>query len=349
MDRIPASYRAAREQATLADRSLHGRLVVRGPDRLSWLHGLVTNDVASLSAGGGCYALMLTSQGRMTTDMRVLETGDFALLDVPRGVAERLAARLAMLVIMEDVTIEDASAQLARLSVHGPRAGSVVSRALQLDQAGHDAIAALGEHENRQVGGDVFSGGVLVAASGELGLPGYDLYALGEHIVRLGESLTSAGAMTIDEATWHVLRVEAGQPAFGADLGEETIPLEAGLESRAISFTKGCYVGQEVIVRVRDRGHGRVARRLVGLVADAPLSAGAALAAGEREAGHVTSVAWSPALGRDIALGYVHRDFVEPGSRLVADSGGHAVPVVVTALPFVQGSGSDRPEDQKTT
>lgn len=336
MDRIPASYRAAREQAVLADRSRDGRLVVRGRDRLSWLQGLVTNDVAALSAGRGCYALMLTPQGRIATDMRVLETGDFALLDVPRELAESLAARLEMLVIMEDVTVEDASARLSRFSIHGPEASLVVSRALALDRTNSDRMASLGEHENLQVSGDVFSGGVLVAATGELGLPGRDLYVFREHAARLAESLIAAGLTTIDDETRHALRIEAGEPAFGADFDEETIPLEAGLESRAISFTKGCYVGQEVIVRVRDRGHGRVARRLVGLLADAPVSPGAVITAGAREAGRITSATWSPALGRHIALGYVHRDFLEPGSRLEANRGGRAVPLVVAALPFVE-------------
>jgi folate-binding protein YgfZ len=116
-------------------------------------------------------------------------------------------------------------------------------------------------------------------------------------------------------------------------MNEETIPLEAGIESRAISFTKGCYVGQEVIVRVRDRGHGRVARKLVGLTleGDRVPASGAAIRAGDREIGQVTSRALSPALKRPIALGYVHRDFVEPGTTVTVDG----IRAVVTSLPFV--------------
>jgi len=132
-------------------------------------------------------------------------------------------------------------------------------------------------------------------------------------------------------------RIEAGRPRFGVDMDDDTIPLEAGLEDTAISRTKGCYVGQEVIVRVIDRGHGRVTRRLVGLTfepdADVPTAA-AHIVSGDRDVGRVTSVVWSPALSSPIALGYVHRDFVEPGTRV--DVGG--MRAVVTALPFVQGS-----------
>jgi folate-binding protein YgfZ len=127
--------------------------------------------------------------------------------------------------------------------------------------------------------------------------------------------------------------VESGMPLFGRDMDEETIPLEAGIESRAISFTKGCYVGQEVIIRVLHRGHGRVARRLVGLTLDGDRvpEAGAAIRSGDREIGHVTSSSASPALQRPIALAYLHRDFLEPGTAVtVGDQN-----ATVAALPFV--------------
>jgi len=130
------------------------------------------------------------------------------------------------------------------------------------------------------------------------------------------------------------LRIEAGRPAFGVDMDTETIPLEAGIEGRAISYTKGCYVGQEVIVRVTTRGHGRVARRLVGLVVegDRVPARGETLRAGGREVGHVTSATWSPALGRPIALGYVQRDFTAPGTAVAV--GEDATAAAVTPLPF---------------
>jgi folate-binding protein YgfZ len=138
----------------------------------------------------------------------------------------------------------------------------------------------------------------------------------------------------VPDAEAEAVRIESGRPRFGLDMDTDTIPLEAGLEDRAISRSKGCYVGQEVIVRVQDRGHGRVAKRLVGFTFDAAAavpSAGARIASGDREIGRVTSAVRSPALARPIALGYVHRDFVEPGTGVAVDG----VPAVVAALPFV--------------
>jgi len=137
----------------------------------------------------------------------------------------------------------------------------------------------------------------------------------------------------MDEPAAETLRIETGVPRFGRDMDEETIPLEAGIESRAISFSKGCYVGQEVIIRVLHRGHGRVARKLVGLTieaSDVP-PPGTRIASGDREIGEVTSSTMSPALQRPIALGYVHRDFVEPGTRLTVGS----VNAQVSTLPFM--------------
>jgi len=154
------------------------------------------------------------------------------------------------------------------------------------------------------------------------------------HAVELQSALVVGGAVEIDAATADAIRIEAGVPLFHRDMDEETIPLEAGIEGRAISFSKGCYVGQEVVIRVLHRGHGRVARKLVGLVLDGNQvpPGGAAIRAGDRDIGEITSGTSSPALDRPIALGYVHRDFVEPGTKvMVGDASAE-----VTALPFVR-------------
>jgi folate-binding protein YgfZ len=137
--------------------------------------------------------------------------------------------------------------------------------------------------------------------------------------------------------TLDVLRVEAGRPAFLVDMDEHTIPLEAGLEDRAISFTKGCYIGQEVIVRIMHRGQGRVAKKLVGLLLEGnePPRAASPIVADDREIGRVTSAVRSPALGRAIALGYVHRDFLEPGTPVTVQSPGGRLAATVSRLPFV--------------
>jgi folate-binding protein YgfZ len=140
-------------------------------------------------------------------------------------------------------------------------------------------------------------------------------------------------AVALDAEAAEALRIEAGVPVFGRDMDEDTIPLEAGIESRAISFSKGCYVGQEVIIRVMHRGHGRVARKLVGLALDGEVvpARGASIRAGDRDVGLVTSSTFSPALNRPIALGYAHRDFVAAGTVLAIDG----ATATVTQLPFV--------------
>src|SRR5205814_4649590 len=168
----------------------------------------------------------------------------------------------------------------------------------------------------------------------DVGPPAFDVLVEAVAFEPLRAALRRGGAVEIDAATADTLRVENGVPKFHQDMDEETIPLEAGIESRAISLTKGCYVGQEVIIRVLHRGHGRVARRLVGLSIDGPSAPtrGAAVESNGRGIGQVTSSAWSPSLNRPIALAYVHRDFVEPGTAVNVD-GREAH---VTPLPFVK-------------
>jgi folate-binding protein YgfZ len=171
----------------------------------------------------------------------------------------------------------------------------------------------------------------------DLGEGGFDLLVDPPHAQAAAEAFRAAGCVEIGDGTAEVLRVEAGIPKFHRDMDEETIPLEAGIEGRAISFTKGCYVGQEVIVRVLHRGHGRVARKLTGLTLQGPPvpRAGAPVLLDGREVGYVTSAVASQALGVPIALAYLKREALEPGTRVLVDSAA----AVVTALPFVERPG----------
>ena len=194
-----------------------------------------------------------------------------------------------------------------------------------------DELARLREHDNRRA---TFGGHpVIVTRVSDTGEPGYELYVDRQDSDRLTSAFAAGGVSRLDAETEEALRIEAGLPRFRRDMDEETIPLEAGIESRAISFTKGCYVGQEVIVRVMHRGHGRVARKLVGLTltGDAVPAPGAPVRRSGADVGHVTSSTMSPALARPIALAYVHRDFVEPGTEVEVNG----QTAVVTVLPFV--------------
>jgi folate-binding protein YgfZ len=322
------SYRAATEAAALVERTDRGWIVVSGDDRRSYLHGLFSNDITALGAGTGCYATYLTAQGRMIADLWVYELGDVVLLSMHRDVKDTVLAKLDQFIFAEDVQLGDVTASFAALVVIGPRAADAAAGVLGLART---ALTVMPEHANLRVS---FHGQpVILLRTSDFGQPSFDLLIDVAHGAALEAALEAAGAESIDAATGETLRIEAGVPKFHQDMDEETIPLEAGLESRAISQTKGCYVGQEVIIRVLHRGHGRVARKLAGLVFDdgTAVEAGAKVTAADgKDIGEITSATFSPALGRPIALAFLHRDFLEPGTRVTIGDR-HAT---VHALPF---------------
>jgi tRNA-modifying protein YgfZ len=321
-----SGYAALRHGAGLIDRSGTGRILLTGADRRSYLQGLLTNDIEALTPGTGCYAAMLTAQGRMMTDMRVLELGDAVLLDVPAQVTTAIRDHLDRFIFSEDAQAEDVTAARAEVGIYGPGALDVLVRA----GLEGDAPASLFNTSRVRLAGT----DAVVVRSDEAGVAGYDVIVDAQYAEAVTAALLAAGAERVSEADAEAVRIESGRPRFGRDMDTDTIPLEAGLEERAISRSKGCYVGQEVIVRVQDRGHGRVAKRLVGLTfdADAPVpAAGSRIVTGDREIGRVTSATWSPSLSRPVALGYVHRDFLEPGTQVAVDG----VPASVAAFPFV--------------
>ena len=331
-----AGYVAARERAAMFDRSSRGKIAVAGADRRTYLHAMLTNDVSSLQGGDGCYAAYLTPQGRMIADMVVLDLGDMTLLDLDRSVTADVMSKLDQFVFSEDVKLGDLSEAFGKLVVAGPSAAAVVAAVIEGAGGPLQAGDLSGWPPFRNLRASFRGQVVVVAASDDLGIAAFDLYIERPHVDLLSSALAAGGAAMAGPDDWNVLRVEAGRPALGADMDGTTIPLEAGLESRAISFTKGCYPGQEVVIRVVHRGHGRIARRLVGLVIDGAEVPGPGdpLRSGDREAGKITSVAWSPLLGAPIALAMVQRDFFEPGTPLSVLRGDHALAAHVVPLPF---------------
>src|SRR5712692_6318943 len=326
------AYEAARHRAALIDRSDRGRIVVSGADRASYLQGLLTNDIVALTAGQGCYAAYLTAQGRMIADLHVYELGDVILLTMAGDVKDAVMTKLDQFIFGEDVQLGDVTGTFAQIAVVGPGAARDVASVISGVTAA--ALGGLPEHGN--VRAEWAGGAAIVVRVDDTGERGFDLFVERPRVEELKAALSAIDVAPIDAATAEAIRIESGVALFHRDMDEETIPLEAGIESRAISFTKGCYVGQEVVIRVLHRGHGRVARKLVGLTFDGsqPPAPGAKIRAGDREIGEVTSSTVSPALQRPIALGYVHRDFVEPGSKVSVDG----VSGEVTALPFVRGT-----------
>jgi len=327
---MTSAYQAARQRAAFLDRSSRGRLLVSGTDRASYLQGLLTNDTVALKAGEGCYAAYLTPQGRMISDLLVYELGDVILLSLPGDVKDTVLARLDQFIFSEDVQLGDVTATFGQVAVVGPDAARLVSSLT--DDSQEARLSSFPEHGNLRSA--IIGQPAIVTRVADVGEPGFEIYIERAGVGPLRARLLEAGVVELDGDTAEVLRVEAGVPEFHRDMDEETIPLEAGIESRAISPTKGCYVGQEVIVRVLHRGHGRVARKLVGLTLDGHMipARGSIVKSDQKDVGEITSSVRSIALDRPIALGYLQRDFLAPGTEVSVDG----TRAVVTPLPFVE-------------
>jgi folate-binding protein YgfZ len=301
-----AEYTALRERAGVVDWAWWGLLRVTGSDRVPFLQGMLSNDVKALAAGDGCTALLLSEQGRAVADLVVLATDDAILL---AGHAASLAgarAALERFIVADDVEIVDESGTTRALAVLGPQASEVLGRtglATPTTPYGH-------------VQTEIDDVPVDVVRVPTPGAGGFACFAPAPAASRLWARVVDAGGATpVGYAAYDVLRIESGVPWHGRDVTAETLALEAPYDV-AISFRKGCYLGQEVMERVTARGH--VNRKLVGLVlaGDALPPAQAHVFAGDRDVGWVTSAAWSWRLGHPVALAYVRREHLEPGTTL---------------------------------
>lgn len=321
-------YQAAREKAGLIDLSFRAQVRMTGEDRVSFLQGMISNDVKALRPGTGCAATLLTEQGRIVADPRVYASDTALLLDVDARAKERMIEALSRFIIADDVEMEDLSEQQVTLAVQGPAAARVLTDAglsLALDKPFR--------HQEVNFAGAV----VRVIRVSDTGEDGYEFLVPAGHVERCWTTLLAAGEplglRPVGLAALQMLRVEAGIPWYGLDMDEGRIVLEVGLEY-AISFKKGCYLGQEVVERATARG--RVNRKLSGLhVRGNTLpESGAKLFHDTQEVGWVTSAVQSPRFGHPIALGYVRREYLAPGTQLRIDSPGTPVIAEVTTLPF---------------
>ncbi|HEY8468606.1 MAG TPA: glycine cleavage T C-terminal barrel domain-containing protein [Longimicrobiales bacterium] len=373
-------YAAARNHAAVVDRADRALVRLYGRDPLRMIQGLVSNDVVRAPEGQGVYAAMLTPKGKMIADLRVLRRpqGD-VLLELDAGALPGVLEHLRKYVPPLFARFEDVTGQLGVVGVYGPAARRVVGAALgaELPDGMPEDAYVLVAWPREQGGGDSAAGGaseagrsrgevdageppgqaatasggegsdgadreVLVLRTLYAGVDGYDVVAPRDRIEAVWRALVDAGARPAGHGTLEVLRIEAGRPRWGAELDETVIPLEAGLGDRAISQTKGCYTGQEVIVRILHRGH--VNWHLRGLLlgeAAAPARGTVLVRPGEaKPVGRVTSACSSPALGQTIGLGYVRRE-VEPPAELRL-GGPDGAPVRVVALPFPEPERKDR-------
>lgn len=309
---LASEYEAITAGCGLLDRSERGKLALTGADAKPFLQGQVTNDVEALSAGTGCYAAFLTPKGKMIGDLRILDAGEELLLDTERSRLQELFNMIRRFSIGYDVQLHKRTLERGLLSLVGPDAIALIAT---------PALAEAPEHwhlETRVAG---------VGARAIRTDTGVDLLCDAADLESLRGALEDAGAQPVGEAAVECLRVEHGRPRYGLDLDDSVIPQEAGLNARAVSFTKGCYVGQETVARLYYRGKPN--RHLRGLRLSAAAAPGEPVRFGEREVGHLGSVVESPRFGW-IALALIRRE-APVGSNVTV--GGTASAEVVE-LPF---------------
>ena len=318
-DTLAAEHRTLLEGCGLLDRSERGKLALSGSGAVEFLNGQVTNELMTLHPGEGRYAAFLTHKGKMLGDLRILAVGDDAdaaptelLLDTERSALQALFDMIRRFKIGFDVELHKRTLERGLVSLIGPDAARV---------AGAERLGEL-EHANRRVEID---GIAVLAVRSDVGV---DLICDAADTETLSAALLARGAAVVSERAAECLRVERGRPRYGIDLDETVIPQEAALNERAVSFTKGCYVGQETVARLHYKGKPN--RHLRGLRLSEPAITGEELRLGERAVGRVGSVAVSPELG-PIALALVRRE-AEPGS--IVSVGAHGAHAEVVELPF---------------
>jgi folate-binding protein YgfZ len=317
---LDAQYRQLREECGLLDRSTRGKLLVSGGEAAEYLQGQLTNDVESLAAGEGQYAALLDRKGHLQADMRVLRISPEEIwVDTEAEALDATQRHLETYKIGREVAIADLTDERAILSLIGPRSAELAG------------TAALPEHASEATkvdGVECLAVGTADGIDLIVGSPDSQSGDLGEETRRLRDALTEAGAAEVSPEAAEVVRIEAGTPRFGAEMSAETMPAEAGIIESAVSFTKGCYIGQEPVARLHYKG--RPNRHLRGLELSGPAAPGEALRLGEKEVGRIGSACVSPARG-PIALAIVRRE-AEPGTELAVGEDG--VTARVIDLPF---------------
>ena len=287
-------YLALREGAAVLDFSARGKIAFTGEDRVRWLHGMVTNDVKGLGPGQGCYCFVLDAQGHIKADANIVAEPERLILDCAAEFTEPLAALLDRFIIMDQVEMSVITAEMGTLAVEGPKSAAVLE---QVDMAG-------------LIRYPVPRGTWLWGSPARLAEARVEIKAAG--------AIEAAGAMPAGEAAYETMRIEAGILRAGVDTDDSTIANETGC-MRAIHFNKGCYIGQEIVERVRSRG--QVKRLFTGFSSDTEIAAGSRITVGSDDIGRITSAAFSPGLNCWVALGYVRREHSEPGGELTI--GGH--------------------------
>jgi len=334
-----SEHHAVRQSVGIADVSYRGRYRLVGEDRAKFLHRIISNDVESLSAGQGTYAMILTHRGKIIADFNVYVLKNMIGIDAAAETTETLLKELDKYIIVDDAEIADLTADTGAIAVHGPLSSDLVQSVF-----GMNDLVDLSERHNRFHEPDaLFNYNAVCVRTDTTGEIGYTLYTAAEALVPLWERLMHEGErFNVQLVGWNALeslRIEAGIPRYGTELTDAVLPLEAELE-HAIDFEKGCYIGQEIVARMKYRGHPN--RLLRGIEIDGvsastesfELDHGAPVFNDHKEIGWITSATFSPLLGKPIAMAYVRMAVTDAGSRVQIETSEGRIDGTVVLLPF---------------
>lgn len=324
-------HHAVRQGVGVVDLSYRGRLRLTGGDRATYLHRIISNDVEGLSVGAGNYATILTNRGKIIADMNVYVFEDSIGIETNTETTSSLYQELDKYLIADDVAIEDFTEHTGVVGVHGPKSAELVQEVCGFDVRNLPAYHSLvDEIDGRRI---------ICVRANETGEVGYNLCTASESTEWLWDTILTKGrafgAESVGLTALNSLRIEAGIPRYGAELDDSIFPGEAELEE-AISFEKGCYIGQEIVARMKYRGHPNRLLRGFEIESDILPLSGDRLFNEDKEIGWITSAIVSPTLGKTIGIGYVRVSFTDEGSQVEIETAGNRANATVQLLPFYQ-------------
>lgn len=324
-------HHAVRQGVGVIDLSHRGRLRLTGRDRAAYLHRIISNDVEGLAVGEGNYATILTNRGKIIADMKVYVFEDFIGIETNSETTSSLYQELDKYLIADDVTIEDFTERTGAVGVHGPKSAELLQEVYGFN------VEHLSEYHN--IVHEIDGRRIICARANETGEVGYNLCTASESMEWLWDTTLTKGreydAQPIGLTALNTLRIEAGIPRYGAELDDSIFPGEAELEG-AISYEKGCYIGQEIVARMKYRGHPNRLLRGFEITGDTLPQSGDRLFDGDKEIGRLTSAVVSSTLGKTVGMGYVRIAYADEGSQVEIETADGRVSATVRLLPFYE-------------
>jgi folate-binding protein YgfZ len=315
---LEAELAALRAGCGVYDLGFRAKLSLTGGDRVRWLNGMVTNNIRDLATGHGLYAFLLNPQGRILGDLYAYNRGESIVVDTDRSQSEKILATFDHYIIMDDVEVKDVTDEVSAVGISGPRGREV------LIAAGF----AVPEIQPLQMQSVTWQSMECSLVCGEQG--NWEIWVPSSGVRKLWDALLAAGARPVGFEALEVHRIESGIPAYGIDIRDRDLPQETEQE-RALNFNKGCYIGQEIVERIRSRG--AVHRKFTGFVLNGTVATGSKVVSNGKEVGEITSIAELPIAGdKRIALGYIRREVGTPGREVMVGSIG----ATVVQLPLTQ-------------